>query len=81
LSGTVDSRDAKRRAEDCAEAVSGVRHVQNNLRIQQAGAGQGSASSGVAGGARGTGLGGVEVGPATSEAAGSGQGRQKSGAR
>jgi osmotically-inducible protein OsmY len=80
LSGTVDSRDAKRRAEDCAEAVSGVRHVQNNLRIQQAGAGQGSASSGVAGGARGTGLGGVEVGPATSEAAGS-QGRQKTGAR
>ena len=80
LSGTVDSRDAKRRAEDCAEAVSGVRHVQNNLRIQQAGAGQGSASSGVAGGARGTGLGGVEVGPATSEAAGS-QGRHKSGAR
>jgi osmotically-inducible protein OsmY len=81
LSGTVDSRDAKRRAEDCAEAVSGVRHVQNNLRIQQAGAGQGSASSGVAGGARGTGLGGVEVGPATSEAAGSDQGRQKSGPR
>ena len=35
LSGTVDSRHAKRRAEDCAESVSGVRNVQNNLRIQQ----------------------------------------------
>jgi len=35
LAGTVDSREAKRRAEDCAESVSGVRNVQNNLRVQQ----------------------------------------------
>jgi hypothetical protein len=35
LAGTVDSRDAKRRAEDCADRVSGVRNVQNNLRVQQ----------------------------------------------
>jgi hypothetical protein len=35
LSGTVDSREAKRRAEDCAENVSGVRNVQNNIRVQQ----------------------------------------------
>jgi hypothetical protein len=34
LSGTVDSREAKRRAEDCADSVAGVRHVQNNLRVQ-----------------------------------------------
>jgi osmotically-inducible protein OsmY len=34
LSGMVDSREAKRRAEDCAERVSGVTHVQNNLRVQ-----------------------------------------------
>jgi osmotically-inducible protein OsmY len=34
LSGTVDSRAAKRFAEDIAEDVSGVRHVQNNLRVQ-----------------------------------------------
>ena len=34
LSGTVDSRHAKRRAEDCADSVSGVRHVQNNLRMR-----------------------------------------------
>jgi hypothetical protein len=34
LSGSVDSRDDKRRAEDLAESVPGVRDVQNNLRIQ-----------------------------------------------
>jgi hypothetical protein len=35
LDGNVDSRRAKRRAEDCADSISGVRHVQNNLRVQQ----------------------------------------------
>ncbi len=34
LSGEVDSKQAKRAAEDCAEAVSGVNHVQNNLRVK-----------------------------------------------
>lgn len=34
LSGTVNSRDDKRRAEDIAEQCSGVKHVQNNLRVQ-----------------------------------------------
>jgi len=33
LDGTVGSRFDKRRAEDCAEDVSGVGHVQNNLRV------------------------------------------------
>ena len=33
LDGTVDSRMAKRRAEDCVHDISGVNHVQNNLRI------------------------------------------------
>lgn len=33
LSGLVHTRDDKRRAEDLAERVSGVRHVQNNLRV------------------------------------------------
>lgn len=33
LSGTVNSRDERRRAEDCADRVSGVTHVQNNLRV------------------------------------------------
>jgi hypothetical protein len=34
LSGTVASRGLKRRAEDLAELASGVRHVQNNLRVE-----------------------------------------------
>jgi osmotically-inducible protein OsmY len=35
LSGTVNSRFDKRRAEDLAESVSGVTHVQNNIRVRQ----------------------------------------------
>lgn len=35
LSGTVKSRSDKRRAEDLAEAVSGVRDVHNTIRVQQ----------------------------------------------
>lgn len=35
LNGTVRSRFAKRAAEDCVELVSGVAHVQNNLRVQR----------------------------------------------
>jgi osmotically-inducible protein OsmY len=42
LAGTVTSRDQRRRAEDLAESVSGVKHVHNNLRI--------TSSSGAAGG-------------------------------
>lgn len=34
LSGLVDHRHDKHRAEDCAESVSGVTHVQNNLRVR-----------------------------------------------
>ncbi|HYF88257.1 BON domain-containing protein [Azospirillum sp.] len=33
LSGTVADRAARRRAEDIAESVSGVGHVQNDLRV------------------------------------------------
>jgi osmotically-inducible protein OsmY len=33
LSGTVDSREAKRRAEHIAEAVKGVSNVENRLRV------------------------------------------------
>jgi osmotically-inducible protein OsmY len=36
LQGHVDSRAAKRRAEDCAEAAVGVSHLQNNLRVRSA---------------------------------------------
>jgi osmotically-inducible protein OsmY len=35
LSGTVHSREEKRRAEDLAEAVSGVKNVENRLRVNQ----------------------------------------------
>jgi len=35
LSGTVFAREDKRRAEDLAEAVSGVREVHNNLRVSR----------------------------------------------
>jgi osmotically-inducible protein OsmY len=35
LDGTVATRDEKRHAEDCVEDISGVRHVQNNLRVQE----------------------------------------------
>lgn len=38
LDGTVDTRRAKRAAEDCADSVSGVVHVQNNLRVGPAAA-------------------------------------------
>jgi osmotically-inducible protein OsmY len=33
LDGTVDTRIAKRHAEDLIDRVSGVKHVQNNLRV------------------------------------------------
>jgi osmotically-inducible protein OsmY len=33
LSGSVDSRDAKRLAEDIAASVSGVRDVQNQIKV------------------------------------------------
>lgn len=35
LSGTVGSRLAKRRAEDLVDDISGVKHVQNNLRVAE----------------------------------------------
>jgi hypothetical protein len=35
LTGTVDSREAKRMAEDIAEECSGVQEVQNQLRVRK----------------------------------------------
>lgn len=52
LDGTVHSRLSKRRAEDCVEDISGVKHVQNNLRVQEAvatGAGSGAWPAGRSG--------------------------------
>jgi osmotically-inducible protein OsmY len=39
LSGFVDNREAKHRAERLIEDLSGVRHVQNNLRVKPVGLG------------------------------------------
>lgn len=57
LGGFVSNRADKRRAEDCAEQVSGVKHVQNNLRIRenqqmQAQAGENRQQGGQQGGSR-----------------------------
>jgi osmotically-inducible protein OsmY len=62
LTGHVNSREEKRRAEDIVEAVSGVKHVQNNLRVKDriSSAGQssttqfGSAGSGTGSGSTGS---------------------------
>jgi hypothetical protein len=35
LSGSVDDRPTKRRAEDVAESVSGVKDVQNQIRVER----------------------------------------------
>lgn len=45
LSGTVDSRYAKRQAEDLADSVSGVNHTQNNLRVSQSSSSLGNQST------------------------------------
>lgn len=47
LSGEVTSKAAKRRAEDCADAVSGVSHVQNNLRVKRQDGSEGQTASGL----------------------------------
>jgi hypothetical protein len=45
LTGTVNSRSDKRRAEDLAESVSGVSNVENRLRVKQSGYGDYGRSS------------------------------------
>ncbi|QFU18113.1 BON domain-containing protein [Microvirga thermotolerans] len=69
LSGTVRDRREKRRAEDLAESVSGVAHVQNNLRVGQHQPGHASGTevgdSGVATGNPGSGTAGVAAGSAS----------------
>ncbi|KAA0581206.1 BON domain-containing protein [Azospirillum sp. B21] len=51
LTGMVPDRQTKRRAEDVAEAVSGVTHVQNNLRVRSQTGNQGSSGWGSSTGA------------------------------
>lgn len=47
LSGTVDDRLTKRRAEDIADGITGVKHVQNNLRYGGATTAAASTSDGL----------------------------------
>jgi len=54
LSGMVDSRMAKRRAEDIAEGISGVSNVQNNLRVRQESGGSSYSSSTTTGSSAGS---------------------------
>lgn len=42
LTGTVDSRRAKRMAEDCVDQCSGVKEVHNQLRVNRQGSPQGN---------------------------------------
>ncbi|GGD62547.1 SWFGD domain-containing protein [Erythrobacter arachoides] len=44
LDGTVGTRWEKRRAEDCIHGISGVNHVQNNLRVMGSGSQSGTTS-------------------------------------
>lgn len=54
LTGTVDDRRDKRRAEDLAEDCSGVKHLQNNLRVQSSASNLGTSSTtSASGGAEG----------------------------
>lgn len=53
LTGTVENRFAKRHAEDLAERISGAKHVQNNLRVQDSRWDQGQADTTSAGTTRG----------------------------
>ena len=57
LTGTVNSREDKRRAEDIAESVSGVTNVENRLRVKQGRYGDYSSSSTSTGSSMGTGTG------------------------
>ena len=45
LNGTVSDRHAKRHAEDLIDQVSGVKHVQNNLRVQKLNSSSGEQST------------------------------------
>jgi hypothetical protein len=49
LSGTVQDRADKRRAEDCCEDVRGVKDVQNQIRVKADGSTEGAGSTGSTG--------------------------------
>ncbi|NNM73534.1 BON domain-containing protein [Enterovirga aerilata] len=57
LTGTVANRFDKRRAEDLADSVSGVIHVQNNLRVRASAGAAGWSDERISGGADVAGMG------------------------
>jgi hypothetical protein len=73
LTGSVRSRDEKRRAEDVAESVSGVAHVQNNLRVGQH---QGGHASGMEVGDSGAATGNPGIGTSGTSGGSAAGGRQ-----
>lgn len=78
LTGHVNSREEKRRAEDIVEAISGVRHVQNNLRVKDRNASAGKTSTTEFGSGSGT-AGASVSGSSTSGSAESSSGATGSG--
>jgi osmotically-inducible protein OsmY len=77
LSGFVSSRFAKRHAEDIAESVSGVAHVQNNIRVRSEGSAGVTPGAGLDSrqGASGTGdLGATAFGTSRGGSGGTGEG-------
>jgi len=61
LTGEVDSRQSKRRAEDCVDRIAGVKHVQNNLRVKAQGSTGGADSLGGSGMNSSTGQGNTQA--------------------
>jgi CBS domain-containing protein len=72
LTGTVRDRNERRRAEDLAESVSGVTHVQNNLRVGQR---QGTHATGTEAGDAGASTGNPGIGTAGTTAGSASGGR------
>jgi hypothetical protein len=71
LTGTVNSREDKRRAEDIAESVSGVTNVENRLRVKQGRYGDYSSTSYGTGSSTGTST-GASMGSSTGTGTGTG---------
>jgi osmotically-inducible protein OsmY len=74
LSGIVDSRQARHRAEDIAESVSGVTHVQNDLRVRRERPGTGAGLGSPVGAASGSGTVGTTGGTGVAARAQGGSG-------
>jgi BON domain len=72
LSGSVNDRNAKRHAEDIIEHLTGVKNVQNNLRVSQGGSmsGQGGSSGPVGSTTGGAGHAGATPTPGSQGTAG-----------